>query len=407
MASTQIRENVSNHFVPLCSILAILCMIVTVLGIKLRWFRHRLTFDRLPTAPKRDSTEETTVVVTGFYRKSADFDTFVAIERPQTLPREYNLNNMNSLKLSLKLLFPSHFCHTAIRLDKRSTQRNSHLLRNTILITDNGARDGSKATPESDISVKEVEKEVKKSECVVENVVVSKKKAPQPPAIAPVAAVQENLPQQSNHHHHHNTAEASAKRPEDTSSNHQAVQSSKKKSIFSITGPEEKIKGTKVRVLKQKHTKGKEKVMVVEKKKDRPSIMLESNQHSDKILAESTIFTPVAIPRNNTAINPINETQDQTRKQLQFAPEDEIIGQSENYDSWDLVSRHRQSLNHLSAAPAPKPRARDSVAYHKQKVAPIILDDDDDRPPKTLREMQKEKEREKLSLARDYSDTEA
>ncbi|XP_059622929.1 uncharacterized protein LOC132266107 isoform X2 [Phlebotomus argentipes] len=373
--------SVSNHFVPLCSILAILCMIVTVLGIKLRWFRHRLTFDRLPTAPKRDSTEETTVVVTGFYRKSADFDTFVAIERPQTLP--------------------------PIRLDKRSTQRNSHLLRNTILITDNGARDGSKATPESDISVKEVEKEVKKSECVVENVVVSKKKAPQPPAIAPVAAVQENLPQQSNHHHHHNTAEASAKRPEDTSSNHQAVQSSKKKSIFSITGPEEKIKGTKVRVLKQKHTKGKEKVMVVEKKKDRPSIMLESNQHSDKILAESTIFTPVAIPRNNTAINPINETQDQTRKQLQFAPEDEIIGQSENYDSWDLVSRHRQSLNHLSAAPAPKPRARDSVAYHKQKVAPIILDDDDDRPPKTLREMQKEKEREKLSLARDYSDTEA
>ncbi|XP_055705343.1 phosphatase and actin regulator 4-like isoform X2 [Phlebotomus papatasi] len=373
MVSFEAREQVPLHFVAICSLGALLSMIAVVMGIKLRWFRHRLNFDRLPTAPKRDSTEDN-VVVTGFYRKSFDFDNFIAIERPQSLP--------------------------PIRLDKRPTQRNSHLMRNTILTIENSlpVSEISESTTGNDKENTTNQTEMKEN--AVENATVAKKKAPRPPK----EPVQAKVLEEPRNHVEVPVQEPPAKTPTPVEVPRpprisQAEAVPKKRGLFSSKSPESKNKVTK-------------------KKKDRPSVLQENitsspkSPSSDKILAESTTFAPVIIPRNP---KPPKEPQEQPAddkkpgrevKQLQFAPDDEIIGQSDNYDSWDLVSKHRQSLNHLSSAPAPKPRPRDSVAYHRQKALPMMLDLNEDRPPKTLREMHKE--REKLSISsKEFSDTEA
>ncbi|XP_055692412.1 uncharacterized protein LOC129795301 isoform X1 [Lutzomyia longipalpis] len=445
MAVLEPRENVQLNFVAICSLGALLSMIVAVLGIKLRWFRHRLTFDRLPTAPKNDSPEDS-VVVTGFYRKTADFDNFVSIERPQSLP--------------------------PIRLDKRSVQRQSRvetqLRRSTILSRENPSLDEPlriNLNHHQESSGNVIERPEKHQNHQDEasrgenhgnhafqssqNVAGGKKKAPPPPkeetknnniheklnieleehAVEPRSA--EDIPLKISTPSNIPNAEIKPPNlplnpprvvqqttsPTTATGGAQSAAASgkeKRKSGMSVKSPETKSKAIKVRVLKQKHAKRKEKEITVEKKKDHRV----DNAASDKILAESATFAPVAIPRTSAKAATTAEAPPQPprgeKKTLQFAIDDEIIGQSEgDYDSWDMVSKHRQSLNHLTAAPAPKPRARDSVAVHRQKVLPHTIlmdlnddDDDADRPPRTLRDMQKE-QRQKLSITKDYSDTEA
>lgn len=293
-------------------------------------------------------------------------------------------------------------------------------MRNTILTIENSLSEVSEIPRSTTGNDKENATNLTDiKESAVENATVAKKKAPQPPKESPQAKVLE----EPRNHVEVPAQEPPVKTPTAVEvprppriSQVEAV--TKKRGLFSNKSPESKNKVTKVRVLKQKHVKDKDKVVVVQKKKDRPSVLQENitsspkSPSSDKILAESTTFAPVIIPRNP---KPPKEPQEQPAddkkpgrevKQLQFAPDDEIIGQSDNYDSWDLVTKHRQSLNHLSSAPAPKPRPRDSVAYHRQKALPIMLDLNEDRPPKTLREMHKE--REKLSISsKEFSDTEA
>lgn len=75
------------------SIAGLLCMIVAVLGIKLRWFKHRMTFDGVPTeAPARRSRHEDLAaepqIVRATFRTGNDFDSFVDYTPPAVLPRK-------------------------------------------------------------------------------------------------------------------------------------------------------------------------------------------------------------------------------------------------------------------------------------------------------------------------------
>lgn len=66
------------------------------MGLKLKWFRHRLTFDKLPTDPSPSSSpmgrfrrsHSEAVIVTGYYRRSLDED-IVESARTNELPRKY------------------------------------------------------------------------------------------------------------------------------------------------------------------------------------------------------------------------------------------------------------------------------------------------------------------------------
>ncbi|GAB0091121.1 hypothetical protein DMENIID0001_059290 [Sergentomyia squamirostris] len=397
MVSLEIEESVvlRPQIVAVCSLAALLSMIVAVIGIKLRWFRHRLTFEGLPTTPKRESREDSGVVVTGFYRKTTEFDNFVAVERPQSLP--------------------------PIRLDKRSRARHSHFeaipTRHTILTVDT-ERSEHPDTQAKTASVKDelkelVEQDTKQDQ--LENETKSRKKAPQPPNI-----------QQSSPRPPRPTVDRTETNgfiPETPDTPDTKIQTpppppaQKKRSLFSLKDsdtPETKPKANKVRVLKPKHQKNKQDRLSIISKTSSPRDPRDDDDKGVKILAESEIFAPVPIPRNQVRQEDKTEPREPAKESrtLQFADNDEIIGESENYDSWDLVSKHRQSLNHLTAPP-PKPKPRDSVAYHRQKVPGqtfllgVDNDDDDEEEsrPKTLREMQKE--RQKLSLTKDISDTEA
>lgn len=61
-------------------------LIVTVLGIKLRWFRHRLTFDKPLDNSSLNSHESSFEIrescVRGFYRQTLDVEVLESLSRP-------------------------------------------------------------------------------------------------------------------------------------------------------------------------------------------------------------------------------------------------------------------------------------------------------------------------------------
>ncbi|XP_037050546.1 titin-like isoform X2 [Bradysia coprophila] len=65
-----------------------ICLIVAVLGIKLRWFKHRMTFNELPTtsAPTATSNGMEPQIIRATFRPSSDFDNYVEITPPKVLP---------------------------------------------------------------------------------------------------------------------------------------------------------------------------------------------------------------------------------------------------------------------------------------------------------------------------------
>lgn len=68
------------------------------MGFKLKWFRHRLTFDNLPTYSEGTSSpspvgrfrrsRSEAVIVTGYYRRSVDEDAADNYNPPKELPRK-------------------------------------------------------------------------------------------------------------------------------------------------------------------------------------------------------------------------------------------------------------------------------------------------------------------------------
>ncbi|XP_055907196.1 WASH complex subunit 3-like [Eupeodes corollae] len=91
----------SDVVVSLCSLGVVICMVLAVLGIKLRWFKKRIHFDQIPTTgssgsdingqvflrrTSRNFQEQFSepVVAQGIFRKKLDEDDI--IERPKSLP---------------------------------------------------------------------------------------------------------------------------------------------------------------------------------------------------------------------------------------------------------------------------------------------------------------------------------
>lgn len=65
-------------------------MVVAVLGIKLKWFKHRLTFDDIPSAESRNShlTPAEPQIIRATFRTGDEFDNFIEITPTAVLPRK-------------------------------------------------------------------------------------------------------------------------------------------------------------------------------------------------------------------------------------------------------------------------------------------------------------------------------
>lgn len=73
MTLTLLPGEQSSNLLSIGSFGVLICMLVGVLGIKFKWFRHRLKFDQIPTAPVNNQRDPN-ILVTGVYRQSMDFD---------------------------------------------------------------------------------------------------------------------------------------------------------------------------------------------------------------------------------------------------------------------------------------------------------------------------------------------
>lgn len=72
-------------------------MVVTLLGIKLKWFKHRLTFDGIPSPEVATSSAQRNSylassaepqILRATFRTGDDFDRFIDITPPTVLPRK-------------------------------------------------------------------------------------------------------------------------------------------------------------------------------------------------------------------------------------------------------------------------------------------------------------------------------
>lgn len=73
------------------SVALLLCMVFAILGIKLKWFKHRLSFQQIPGSSMRGGNSSSlqngeVVPLQGVFRRKEDADSFIEIERPKTLP---------------------------------------------------------------------------------------------------------------------------------------------------------------------------------------------------------------------------------------------------------------------------------------------------------------------------------
>lgn len=64
----------------------LLFAIIIVMGIKWKWFKHRLTFEQIPTNTNAQDQHEPKIINASF-RQSCDFDSIVNITPIKTLPR--------------------------------------------------------------------------------------------------------------------------------------------------------------------------------------------------------------------------------------------------------------------------------------------------------------------------------
>lgn len=65
-----------------------LLVFIGVLGIKWKWFKHRLTFEQVPTTENCTNQHEPKIIKATF-RKSCDFDNVANITSIKTLPRKF------------------------------------------------------------------------------------------------------------------------------------------------------------------------------------------------------------------------------------------------------------------------------------------------------------------------------
>lgn len=63
-------------------------VIIMVMGIKWKWFKHRLTFEQIPSTTNNLDQHEPKIIKASF-RQSCDFDNVVNITPIKTLPRKW------------------------------------------------------------------------------------------------------------------------------------------------------------------------------------------------------------------------------------------------------------------------------------------------------------------------------
>ena len=86
---------------------SMISLVIAVMGIKLRWFRHRLTFDQPESqidSPVLLRTTSTTEVrhncARGVYRQSVDAEAFIGVEKPSIVNGNDKVKAKNSKFLS-------------------------------------------------------------------------------------------------------------------------------------------------------------------------------------------------------------------------------------------------------------------------------------------------------------------
>lgn len=82
-------DTTSDDIIFIATIGSLICLIVAVLGIKLRWFKHRMTFNELPTTsstPTSASNGMEPQIIRATFKPSSDFDNYVEITPPKVLP---------------------------------------------------------------------------------------------------------------------------------------------------------------------------------------------------------------------------------------------------------------------------------------------------------------------------------